>query len=145
MTLTAATVPAISSFTALPTNIPSGQSSSTLSWATSGSKQVRWNFARDIYFNQCERVHDGDPIGHNEVHADGDEWRRLWHWQQLPTVTLALAAGNAVKITSTTCPGGAAGRGLLPGCTIVAAGGLAALHVFHQHQSQLSSCAARSG
>jgi hypothetical protein len=117
VTLTAATVPAISSFTALPTNIPSGQSS-TLSWATSGATSIGISPGTFTSTNASgsTTVTPSATTKYTLTAMNGAG-------SNTATATVTVAAtGGTLKITTTTCPGGTQGAAYT-GCTIVAAGG----------------------
>ena len=117
VTVSAQTLPVINSFTANPTSITSG-SSSTLSWSTSGATGV--SITPGTFTSTA-------ATGSFMVSPTATTTYTLTATNAAGNSTAAAkvvvgAAGGALQITTTTCPGGTQNEGY-SGCTITATGG----------------------
>jgi hypothetical protein len=116
VTVTAAAVPTITSFTANPTSIGSG-SSSTLSWVTSGATTLAITPGSFTSTNAA---------GSTTVSPTSTTTYTLTATNaagpNTATAKVTVSSGGALKITTTTCPGGTQGTAYA-GCTIAATGG----------------------
>jgi hypothetical protein len=119
VTVTAASGPAISSFTASPVSIASG-SSSTLSWATTGATSIAITPGT---FSSTS------ASGSTKVTPTATTTYTLKAANAAGSSTATAgvtvtAAGGALKISTTSCPGGTQNTAYA-GCTIIATGGTA--------------------
>jgi PKD repeat protein len=117
VTVNAASKPTISSFTASPTTITSG-SSSTLSWATTGANQYR---------HHPGTFTSTSASGSTSVSPTATTTYTLTATNAAGSTTstakvTVTASGGPLAITTTSCPGGTQGAAYA-GCTIVASGG----------------------
>ena len=117
VTVSAQTLPVINSFTANPTSITSG-SSSTLSWSTSGATGV--SITPGTFTSTA-------ATGSFMVSPTATTTYTLTATNAAGNSTAAAkvvvgAAGGALQITTITCPGGTQNEGY-SGCTITATGG----------------------